>query len=65
MGIWLGKSLRVVLDRLADGSRMTISLTAVLNFANDEEWKMKIAKEVFSGKKKICLVRCLWLRLSL
>ena len=34
---------------------MTISLSAVLQFANDEAWKMKIANEVFSGKKKICL----------
>jgi alkylation response protein AidB-like acyl-CoA dehydrogenase len=34
---------------------MTISLTAVLQFANDEAWKNKIAQEVFSGKKKICL----------
>ncbi|KAH6683026.1 acyl-CoA dehydrogenase-like protein [Halenospora varia] len=34
---------------------MTISLTAVLQFANDEAWKNKIAAEVFSGKKKICL----------
>ena len=34
---------------------MTISLTAVLQFANDEAWKSKIAAEVFSGKKKICL----------
>jgi alkylation response protein AidB-like acyl-CoA dehydrogenase len=34
---------------------MTISLTAVLQFANDEEWKNKIAAEVFSGEKKICL----------
>ncbi|KAE8452925.1 hypothetical protein EG329_013197 [Mollisiaceae sp. DMI_Dod_QoI] len=34
---------------------MTISLTAVLQFANDEKWKNKIAREVFSGKKKICL----------
>lgn len=34
---------------------MTISLSAVLQFANDEAWKMKIAKEVFSGEKKICL----------
>ncbi|KAF4637632.1 hypothetical protein G7Y89_g462 [Cudoniella acicularis] len=34
---------------------MTISLTAVLQFANNEEWKNKIAQEVFSGKKKICL----------
>jgi len=35
---------------------MTIGLTAVLNFANDEAWKKKISEEVFSGKKKICLV---------
>jgi len=34
---------------------MTISLTAVLQWANDEEWKNKIAKGVLSGKKKICL----------
>jgi len=34
---------------------MTISLTAVLQFANDEAWKNKIANEVFSGEKKICL----------
>jgi alkylation response protein AidB-like acyl-CoA dehydrogenase len=34
---------------------MTISLSAVLQFANDEAWKKKIADEVFSGKKKICL----------
>ncbi|KAJ0109083.1 hypothetical protein J7T55_002275 [Diaporthe amygdali] len=34
---------------------MTIGLTAVLNFANDETFKKKIADEVFSGKKKICL----------
>lgn len=34
---------------------MTISLSAVLQFANNEEWKNKIAQEVFSGKKKICL----------
>lgn len=34
---------------------MTISLSAVLQWANNEEWKNKIAKEVFSGKKKICL----------
>ena len=38
------------------GIRMTIGLTAVLNFANDEAWKTKISEEVFSGKKKICLV---------
>ncbi|KAL3422499.1 acyl-dehydrogenase family protein [Phlyctema vagabunda] len=34
---------------------MTISLTAVLQFANNEAWKKKIADECFSGKKKICL----------
>ncbi len=34
---------------------MTISLTAVLQFANDEAWKNRISQEVFSGKKKICL----------
>ncbi|KJZ76849.1 hypothetical protein HIM_03726 [Hirsutella minnesotensis 3608] len=34
---------------------MTIGLTAVLNFARDEAWKNKIASEVFSGKKKLCL----------
>lgn len=34
---------------------MTISLTAVLQFANDEAWKNRISHEVFSGKKKICL----------
>lgn len=34
---------------------MSISLSAVLQWANDEEWKNKIAQEVFSGKKKICL----------
>lgn len=34
---------------------MVIGLTAVLNFARDEAWKKKIADEVFSGKKKICL----------
>src|SRR5258706_8852552 len=34
---------------------MTISLTAVMQFANNEAWKNKIAKECLSGKKKICL----------
>ncbi|KAG9234885.1 acyl-CoA dehydrogenase-like protein [Amylocarpus encephaloides] len=34
---------------------MTISLTAVLQWANDEQFKNKIAKDVFSGEKKICL----------
>ncbi|PBP20574.1 acyl-CoA dehydrogenase domain-containing protein [Diplocarpon rosae] len=34
---------------------MTISLTVVLQSASDEAWKNRIAEEVFSGKKKICL----------
>ncbi|KAH6668271.1 acyl-CoA dehydrogenase/oxidase [Halenospora varia] len=34
---------------------MTISLTAVLQHANDEAWKNKITGECFSGRKKICL----------
>jgi hypothetical protein len=34
---------------------MTISLTAVLQWANDGAWKSRIAQECFSGKKKICL----------
>lgn len=34
---------------------MTIGLTAVLNFANNQAWKQKIAQEVFSGQKKLCL----------
>lgn len=34
---------------------MTISLTAVLQFANNEAWKNRIAEEVLSGRKKICL----------
>ncbi|KYK60546.1 Acyl-CoA dehydrogenase/oxidase [Drechmeria coniospora] len=34
---------------------MTIGLTAVLNFARDQSWKKKIADEVFSGRKKLCL----------
>ncbi|KAL2073433.1 hypothetical protein VTL71DRAFT_10757 [Oculimacula yallundae] len=34
---------------------MTISLSAVLQWANDEAFKNKISQEVFSGKKKICL----------
>jgi cytochrome b involved in lipid metabolism len=36
-------------------SGMMISLTAVFNFANNEAWKNKIAQEVLSGRKKICL----------
>jgi len=35
---------------------MTIGQTAVLNFANDEALKKKVSDEVFSGRKKICLV---------
>lgn len=34
---------------------MKIGLTVVLNFAKDEAFKMKIADECFSGRKKICL----------
>lgn len=34
---------------------MTISLTAVIQWANNEEWKNRIAAEVLSGEKKICL----------
>lgn len=34
---------------------MTIALTAVMQWANNDAWRDKIAKEVLSGKKKICL----------
>ncbi|CAK3948022.1 acyl- dehydrogenase [Lecanosticta acicola] len=34
---------------------MTISLTAVHEWCNDQELKEKVSKEVLSGKKKICL----------
>ena len=34
---------------------MTISLSAVLSWANDKELKDRVAEEVLSGKKKICL----------
>lgn len=34
---------------------MTIGLTAVLHFARDPAWKQKIADEVLSGRKKLCL----------
>ena len=34
---------------------MTISLSAVLAWANDMELKERVAKEVLSGQKKICL----------
>lgn len=55
-GTWLGKVYYVKITRmLSNRGSMTISLTAVLQFANDDLWKNKIAAEVFSGKKKICL----------
>ncbi|KAK3726089.1 hypothetical protein LTR37_000237 [Vermiconidia calcicola] len=34
---------------------MTISLSAVIAWANDEELKQRVAEEVLSGKKKMCL----------
>ena len=34
---------------------MTIGLSAILNFANDEQWKKQVSNEIFSGKKKCCL----------
>jgi alkylation response protein AidB-like acyl-CoA dehydrogenase len=34
---------------------LTIGLPALLNFANDEAFKKRIADEVFSGQKKLCL----------
>jgi predicted heme/steroid binding protein len=34
---------------------MTISLSAVLAWANDEKLKNRVAEEVLSGKKKMCL----------
>ena len=34
---------------------MTISLSAVLAWANDEQLKNRVVEEVLSGKKKICL----------
>jgi alkylation response protein AidB-like acyl-CoA dehydrogenase len=34
---------------------MTISLSAVMAWANDEELKQRVSDEVLSGKKKICL----------
>lgn len=48
---------RVMARGFSDGNMagMTIGLTAVLQFAQSETWKNKIAGEVFSGKKKICL----------
>ncbi|KOS22778.1 Very long-chain specific acyl-CoA dehydrogenase [Escovopsis weberi] len=49
--------VRPMMRGFADGnmSGMTIGLSAVLNFARDEAWKKRIADEVFSGKKKLCL----------
>lgn len=48
---------RIMARGAQDGNMggMTIGLTAVLNFGNDLVWKQKIADEVFSGKKKLCL----------
>uniref|UniRef100_A0A0B7KIW9 Cytochrome b5 heme-binding domain-containing protein n=1 Tax=Bionectria ochroleuca TaxID=29856 RepID=A0A0B7KIW9_BIOOC len=48
---------RIMARGAQDGNMggMTIGLTAVLNFGNDPVWKQKIADEVFSGKKKLCL----------
>ncbi|KAH8811698.1 acyl-CoA dehydrogenase/oxidase [Xylogone sp. PMI_703] len=48
---------RVAARGFQDGNMagMTISLTAVMQWANDEAWRDKIAQEVLSGKKKICL----------
>lgn len=34
---------------------MTISLSAVMQWANDEELKKRVVNEVLSGKKKMCL----------
>ena len=34
---------------------MSISLSAVMQWANDEELKNRVTDEVLSGKKKICL----------
>lgn len=34
---------------------MTISLSAVMNWANDQELKERVIEEVLSGKKKMCL----------
>ncbi|RMI97930.1 hypothetical protein CDV36_016180 [Fusarium kuroshium] len=54
----VGQELARAMARgFADGNMagMTIGLTAVLQFAHDEAWKNKIAQEVFSGKKKLCL----------
>ena len=54
----VGQELARAMARgFADGNMagMTIGLTAVLQYAHDETWKNKIAQEVFSGKKKLCL----------
>ena len=34
---------------------MSISLSAVLQWTNDEELRLRVADEVLSGRKKICL----------
>ncbi|CEJ91635.1 Putative Acyl-dehydrogenase family protein [[Torrubiella] hemipterigena] len=48
---------RTMMRGFMDGNMagMCIGLTCVLNFAHDQAWKKKIADEVFSGKKKLCL----------
>lgn len=48
---------RTMMRGFADGNMagMCIGLTCVLNFAKDQAWKNKIADEVFSGQKKLCL----------
>ncbi|PFH55558.1 hypothetical protein XA68_18040 [Ophiocordyceps unilateralis] len=48
---------RVMARGFQDGNMagMTIGLTAVLNFAQDETLKKRVADDVFTGKKKICL----------
>ncbi|KAF4582208.1 acyl- dehydrogenase [Ophiocordyceps camponoti-floridani] len=54
----VGQELARVLARgFQDGNMagMTIGLTAVLNFARDESVKKRVAEEVLSGDKKICL----------
>ena len=54
----LGQEMsRTMMRGFQDGNMagMTIGLTCILNFAHDQAWKKKIADEVFSGKKKLCL----------
>ena len=49
--------VRVSARGFQDGnlSGMVIALPAVLNFANSESLRLKVAEECFSGKKRICL----------